>query len=209
MTDLAGSLPVAAAVLGVHQQQQGSGAHVVQQPRAQQGQQQARGAGAAADGMVPSSSAPVAAQRVPLAGVKARVDEARLQSALPLAPKGRAHVPLMLHAPQVPPQLTAITLLALSNSQGCVRSLKQATLPSTGVHPQVATYTGAEEAHLDARLEYTATSSTGNVPGQETNGRRITLPIHLRFLPSLQVRPSHRPPAYCGCTSVPGPESAI
>lgn len=177
-------------MLGVHQQQQqGSGAHVVQQQRPQQGQQQGRGPSAAADGMVASGSAPAAALRVPLAGVKARVDEARLLSALPLMPKSRARIPLMLHAPQVLHQ-TSATLLRRGLRSLCVRMLQETpAAPSMGLLPQVANYIGTEEAHLDARLEYTstATSSTEQEPGQEAIGRRITLPIHLRFLPSLQV----------------------
>jgi hypothetical protein len=39
-------------------------------------------------------------QRVQVAGMRVHADEAQLQAALPLPVKGRAKIPIMLHAPQ-------------------------------------------------------------------------------------------------------------
>ena len=44
-----------------------------------------------------------------------------------------------------------------------------------------------EEARLDVRFEYT--SALAAEPSEQTVGRRTTVPVHLRFLPSLQVQP--------------------
>ncbi|BDA44212.1 probable trafficking protein particle complex subunit 9 at N-terminal half [Coccomyxa sp. Obi] len=49
---------------------------------------------------------------------------------------------------------------------------------------QVASYTGDEEGHVDVRLEYAASVDEAS---HDAIGRRITLPIHFRFLPCLQV----------------------
>ncbi len=48
---------------------------------------------------------------------------------------------------------------------------------------QVASYTGVENANLHIHLEYAANIDASN----ETIGRKSTLPVHLRFLPSLEV----------------------
>jgi hypothetical protein len=62
---------------------------------------------------------------------------------------------------------------------GCMHDERHALLL------QVASYTGDEEARLDVSLEYAA--SVDEASRDDTIGRRIILPIHLRFLPSLQV----------------------
>ena len=50
---------------------------------------------------------------------------------------------------------------------------------------QVASYTGEEDANLNINLEYAATIDASN----DTIGRKSTVPVHLHFLPSLEVRP--------------------
>ena len=50
---------------------------------------------------------------------------------------------------------------------------------------QVASYTGDEDANLNINLEYAATIDASN----DTIGRKSTLPVHLHFLPSLEVWP--------------------
>lgn len=47
----------------------------------------------------------------------------------------------------------------------------------------MASYTGTEDANLQVRLEYAANIDASN----ETIGRESTLPLHLHFLPSLEV----------------------
>lgn len=56
---------------------------------------------------------------------------------------------------------------------------------------QVASYTGEEDANLNISLEYAATIDASN----DTIGRKSTVPVHLHFLPSLEVWPlfSHGP----------------
>ena len=56
---------------------------------------------------------------------------------------------------------------------------------------QVASYTGEEDANLNISLEYAATIDASN----DTIGRKSTIPVHLHFLPSLEVWPffSHGP----------------
>ena len=50
---------------------------------------------------------------------------------------------------------------------------------------QVASYTGEEDANLNIHLEYAATIDASN----DTVGRKSTVPVHLHFLPSLEVWP--------------------
>lgn len=100
----AGGLPVAAALLGVEQQVLSQ----VGQQRQQQPLSQGRGVPESNGGAPAVGPAAAPQQRLPNAGVKGRADDACLQAALPLAPKARVRIPLMLHAAQVlPPSLAA------------------------------------------------------------------------------------------------------
>ncbi len=118
--------------------------------------------------------------RAQVVNVAVSADEAHLQAAVPLLPqKARTKVPLLLHAAQVSTCSLLSSVFPCNPFSGWMHV--RHNLPLL----QVASYTGDEEARLDVRLEYA--SSVDEASREDTIGRRITLPIHLRFLPSLQV----------------------
>ena len=129
-----------------------------------------------------------------VAHVKAAVDERHLQSALPLGQSGRVKVPMLLYATQV--RCIAGKGLAQAH-RGRISSRIRIWPPQLHVLTpvlmmQVASYTGDEDANLNIHLEYAATIDASN----DTIGRKSTLPVHLHFLPSLEVRPL---PFYIPC----------